>query len=508
MENLVQDPRLIPTNDLKENNSINSVVFQEHFPITPITASTQDQVEFVVPANSNGLIDLKGSYIVSGLVMKVGGGGAANSNWAAVNSHSYKENIGDVLWKDVKIFINGVEVQDNHPNLYHHSAFYKRVLDDQGQNGTSVLYDAPRVQSVNALSTILDKPHARYSGWKGVEGLDLAGDGENGNQLVVPCDTSALPSQRAYGVYKRYVGLNTLTNPLEVITKLQDGIMNQPFFLPPNCDIRILLTRSSNLQLTYSNTSGGTEFTEIASSILYVKRAYPIPSAMEMFNRSLALSPLVYNIKYTRIVQRSIPANTSSIQETNLLNGVVPDRVLVAFLPNLAIKGSYNVSPFVSSGAGNKTINNSITSIYINANGRQYPQRQYTLGAGGTSTNNATDGLTQGKRMNGARAYMDYVNTWAEENDVFPQDSPPITYDNWCSNYTFFVFDLRNDKLNENGYTSDLNNRGSIEVLATQENTTDTITGIGLVATTMVVMGISQGKVFIDANRNVSKEGF
>ena len=262
MENLVQDPRLVATNNLKENNSIGSVVFQEHFPITPITTASQDQVEFVVPANSNGLIDLKGSYIVSGLNMKVGGGGAAPASWAPTNSHSFKENIGDVLWKDVKIFINGVEVQDNHPNLYHHSAFYKRVLDDQGGNGTSVLYDAPRVQSVSALSTTLDQPHARYAGWKGVEGLDLAGDGEAGNQLVVPCDTSALPSHRAYGVYRRYIANNTNTNAMEVITKLQDGIFNQPFFLPPNCDIRILLTRSSNLQLTYSNTSGGSEFTQ------------------------------------------------------------------------------------------------------------------------------------------------------------------------------------------------------------------------------------------------------
>ena len=99
---------------------------------------------------------------------------------------------------------------------------------------------------------------------------------------------------------------------------------------------------------------------------------------------------------------------------------------------------------------------------------------------------------------------MDYVNAWAEDNDVFPQDSPPITFDNWCNNYTFYAFDLRNDKLNENGYTTDLNNRGSIEVLATQVNEN---TGV-LVGTTMLVVGITNAKVIIDANRNVSKDGF
>ena len=214
---------------------------------------------------------------------------------------------------------------------------------------------------------------------------------------------------------------------------------------------------------------------------------------MEMFNRSLALSPLVYNIKYTRTSQRSIPVGTSSIQETNLLNGVVPDRILVAFVPTSTVTGDYLRSPYISSGNANESVNNNITSIYVNANGRQYPQRQYNLGVG----------IVGSRRANGARAYMDYVNTWAEDNDVFPQDSPPITFDNWWSNYTFFVFDLRNDKLNENGYTTDLNNRGSIEVLATQENLLGTIAG-----NTMIVMGISHAKIFIDANRNVSKEGF
>ena len=502
MENLVQDPRLVATNNLKENNSIGSVVFQEHFPVTPVSASSQEQVEFVVPANSNGLIDLKGSFIVNGLAIKSGSGADAPNSWVNSASHGFKENLGDTLWKDVKIFINGVEVQDNHPNLYHHSAFYKRVMDDQGGNGTSVVTNAPDASTASVLNSSRARPHARYSGWKGVEGLDLAGDMEKGNYLsTAQTDALAnLPSQRTYDIYRRAFGNSgRINNPMEVITKLQDGIFNQPFFLPPNCDIRILLTKSSTKQLLYDNSSADPTALlnecDIKSSILYIKRAYPIPSAMEQFNRSLALSPLVYNIKYTRIVQRSIPALTSSIQETNLLNGVVPDRVIVAFLPTLAMTGDFKVSPYVSGAAHNETLNNAITSIYVNANGRQYPQRQYSLSAGLTGATNQT-------RINGARVYMDYVNAWAEDNDVFPQDSPPISYDNWCSNYTFYSFDLRGDKLNENGYTTDLNNRGSLEVLATQEN------GTSLVATTMLVMGITNAKVFIDANRNVSKQGF
>tara|TARA_R110000803_G_scaffold162565_1_gene226172 strand:- start:2327 stop:3820 length:1494 start_codon:yes stop_codon:yes gene_type:complete len=497
MENLVQDPRLVATNQLKENNSINSVVFQEHYPVTPITDNNQSQVEFVIPANSNGLIDLKGSYIVNALSLTgQQGAGEVAGSWNQNDNIGFKENIGDTLWKDVKIFINGVEVQDNHPNLYCQSAFYKRVLDDQGINGTSTLMNAPRQTSVATLSTVLTNPHARYSGWKGVEGLDLAGEGEGGNYTVVSGtqSISSLPSHRIYDIYRRWRGGTDKQNPLEVITKLQDGIFNQPFFLPPNCDIRILLTKSNDAQTVYNNyTASPSEMANIESSILYVKRAYPIPSAMEMFNRSLALSPLVYNIKYTRTSQRSIPVGTSSIQETNLLNGVVPDRILVAFVPTSTVTGDYLRSPYISSGNANESVNNNITSIYVNANGRQYPQRQYNLGVG----------IVGSRRANGARAYMDYVNTWAEDNDVFPQDSPPITFDNWWSNYTFFVFDLRNDKLNENGYTTDLNNRGSIEVLATQENLLGTIAG-----NTMIVMGISHAKIFIDANRNVSKEGF
>tara|TARA_R110000737_G_scaffold50450_2_gene71422 strand:+ start:692 stop:2191 length:1500 start_codon:yes stop_codon:yes gene_type:complete len=499
MENLVQDPRLVATNNLRENNSVNSVVFQEHFPITAITPLSQSQVEFVIPANSNGLIDLKGSYIVNTLSgIREGGvpGVGVSPAWNQATDIGFKENLGDTLWKDVKIFINGVEVQDNHPNLYLQSAFYKRVLDDQGGNGTSVCFNSPRAESTATVSQTLDKALSRYSGWKGVESLNLAGDNEIGNQLTDAAELSALPSHRVYDIFRR----SQASSSTEVITKLQDGIFNQPFFLPPNCDIRILLTKSNDAQCIYSNAiTAPTAYANLTSSILYVKRAYPIPSAMEMFNRSLALAPLVYNIKYTRISQRTVSSGTSSIQETNLLNGVVPDRVLVAFLPTDAINGHYRMSPYISapsSVGSTNPINNVITSIYINANGRQYPQRQYDMTSGFNTT-------TQTK-CNGARAYMDYVNTWAEDNDVFPQDSPMITFDNWNSNYTFFVFDLRNDKLNENGYTTDLNNRGSIEVLATQSNSHAS----GIVGTTMLVMGITNAKIFIDANRNVSKEGF
>ena len=147
-------------------------------------------------------------------------------------------------------------------------------------------------------------------------------------------------------------------------------------------------------------------------------------------------------------------------------------------------------------GVGDDTGNlyqNVITSLYVNANGRQYPQRQYDLGFN-TSKNNS---------VNNIRPYMDYVNTWSSHNDVFPDDTPPISYEAWCSNYKVFVVDLRDDGLNENGLTTDLNNRGSIEVVATQQNSSGTV-----VAVEMFVMGIYNAEVIIDANRNVSKVGF
>ena len=496
MENLVQNPRLIPTNNLKENNSINSVVFQEHFPINSVNVNTS-QVEFVVPANSNGLIDLKGSYIVNGCALTDLEGNNVLQDYTTQANRGFKENLGDTLWKDVKIFINGVEVQDTHPNLYPQSAFYKRALDDQGGNGTSVSY--AKANPLGGGDVEIRAPGTRYSGWKGVEALNLAGDCEAGNNATTNAELVDLPEQRAYDIIRRVqTDSGRMLNPLEVITKLQDGIFNQPFFLPPNCDIRILLTKSNPEQLTYDNFDDITDITAtLTSSILYIKRAYPVPSAMEMFNRSLALSPMEYNIKYTRTTQRTITQGTTSIQETNLLNGVVPDRVIVAFVPSSTISGAKRLSPYVSGPRYNQAYNNQITSIYVNANGRQYPQRQYNFGTG-------AGGLQGNARINGARAYMDYVNAWAEDNDVFPQDSPPISFDNWCNNYTFYAFDLRNDKLNENGYTTDLNNRGSIEVLATQVNEN---TGV-LVGTTMLVVGITNAKVIIDANRNVSKDGF
>lgn len=499
MENLINDPRLLPVNDLKENESMNSVVFQEHFPVAPLSLNTTE-VEFQVPANSNGLIDLNGSYIVSrGHFVDTSNANAAltiSSPPSGTESVSLKEFIGSTLWKDVKIFLNGVEVNDIHPNLHAHSAFYKRMLQDLGGNGHSLPYKKCRFNNVPNTDPTAEVNATDNAGWKTAEWNNLdqgvAGINYTTDVADVLYDSSQLSPVRQAAIINQGQ-FSAASAGIPILTKLQDGVFTQPYFLPPNVDIRILLTKADDTLTAYCNDATKTPKFNITNSTLYVKRGYPTPSAMELFNRTLATAPLAYNLCFSKITQRSLPA-ASSIQETNLLNGVVPDRVLVAFVPSSAINGNYKQSPFKSSGANGVATNNAITSIYLNANGRQYPQRQYELG------NSDVRGRTFG--AGAMRAYTDYFNSWAEMNDVFPQDTPPVSWEAWCSNYQFFVFDLREDGLNENGLTTDLNNRGSIEVVATQDNQSS------ILASTMLVMGIYNAKMYIDANRNVSKVGF
>lgn len=529
MENMIQDPRLLPHNDLKENTSMNSVIFQQVQPVAPLSRTTQ-QIEFQVPANSNGLIDLAGSYITSGAELyytanavppltQLAGASyippAVNGSqdaWA--NSVSFKEFLGSTLFRDVKIYLNGVEVNDVHPQLSSQSAFYKRLLQDKGNNGNGFTYCAPTL-GVETISVGNDTAEvdfsmkARTNGWKGAEGADYCSNigamrniqqGTAGTKGAVSKDYSSI---RTLGMMRLSFTKATPATPYEVLTKLQDGINNQSAFLPANVDIRVVLTLNTHEQVVYNNDPVNRPIGySLVNSTLWIKRGFPTPSAMAVFNRRLADAPLSYPLTMTKATMRSITAGSATINETNLLNGVVPDRVLIAFKDKGALTtGDHRFSQYISTGVqgagvGDDTGNlyqNVITSLYVNANGRQYPQRQYDLGFN-TSKNNS---------VNNIRPYMDYVNTWSSHNDVFPDDTPPISYEAWCSNYKVFVVDLRDDGLNENGLTTDLNNRGSIEVVATQQNSSGTV-----VAVEMFVMGIYNAEVIIDANRNVSKVGF
>ena len=531
MENMIQDPRLLPHNDLKENTSMNSVIFQQVQPVAPLSRTTQ-QIEFQVPANSNGLIDLAGSYITSGAELYYTADAVApltelagasytppvvNSLNAWDKSVSFKEFLGSTLFRDVKIYLNGVEVNDVHPQLSSQSAFYKRLLQDKGNNGDSFTYCAPTLGSdlitldvPNAKAEIDFDSKAKTNGWKGAECAMY--DSNIGAMRNIQQGTVALGQGRSSKNYSsiRTLGMMQLaftkatpTTPYEVLTKLQDGINKQSAFLPANVDIRVVLTLNTNAQVVYNNDPVNRPIGySIVNSTLWIKRGFPTPSAMAVFNRRLADAPLSYPLTMTKATMRSITAGSATINETNLLNGVVPDRVLIAFKDKGALTtGDHRFSQYIStgvSGAGTADSNgnlyqNVITSLYVNANGRQYPQRQYDLGYAVHSNNS----------VNNVRPYMDYVNTWSSHNDVFPDDTPPISYEAWCSNYKCFVVDLRDDGLNENGLTTDLNNRGSIEVVATQQNSSGTI-----VAVEMFVMGIYNAEVIIDANRNVSKVGF
>ena len=508
MENMIEDPRLLPKNDLERNESINSVVFQEVSPVSAPTR-TSTQIEFQVPANSNGLLDLAGSYITSGCELyntQTGANYTPDPNDAAGYNEtiSFKEFLGSTLWRDVKIYLNGVEVNDVHPQLSSIASFYKRLLQDTGNNGQAtvvnqVMLGVETLNTSGATASFQREGDAYVNGWKDSEGVDYHNGYINNRVTFVP--TTALQAGGLGAVRQNLmmkansVGA-TSSNPYEVVSKFSDGIFNQKSFLPANVDVRIVLTLNTPDAVVYNNDLTLPISYSVITSKLWVKRAFPTPSAMELFNRTLATAPLDYDVVMTKSTMRSIPSGTSSINETNLLNGVLPDRVLVAFHAKGDLTTcNHNSSQFVSSGVDRQGIGNCITSLYVNANGRQYPQRQYDLGATGF----------ENKNISWLRPYLDYVNSWAQMNDVFPNETPPISSTQYNGAYKFFVIDLRNDGLNENGLATDLNNRGSVEVVATQ--TSDTSNG-SIPQTEMFVMGIYNAKVIIDANRNVSKVGF
>lgn len=487
------DPRLLPEGDLPTMRSVDNTYVQEIQPLVAVNNDTT-QVIFEVNTGNTNYISLIDSYLITGVKLTDSSNADHAPAWSDTGVQvCFKESLGESLWKDIKLYINGKDVSDNAPNLYCQNAFLRRVLTDKGgqQNfiASSCSVGAPSGDDDVAV------PKGFQVGWKSADAFDMNDSFKNLN-VGTGSIANQMPSVRQYSAYRRAtISPANSMNPYQVLTKPKLGMFLQKAALPNNCSIRLVCTLSDQAQRVYDATSGGPAGYKalLTSCNLYLKYLKMSDPAVTMMQQLLAAGSIEYPIKYTKIEQVNVPAN-SLISHTNLLTGPVPDRVLVAFFPSASISGSYTLSPYCCSPNENRSILNELTSLYINANGKQYPQEQYQI----TPTNDAR------QNSQALRPYIDYFNSYMADNaDSFDSEKCPlISYDQYISNYRVYVFNTRPDGLNEDAGASDIVNQGFVSVRGTQVNSS------ALVASTMLVMGIYNAKVAISGSRQVETIGF
>ncbi len=514
--NEIISKRIFPFQTMTKDITIENSEYQMFLPVAGTLNST---IEFQVPSqvSTECMYDLTRSYILTTPTILIDGAKYTNLD----KEVSLKTNFGHTLWSNFQTFINGEEVSDKHQQQYPITAFYKQLLTKKAPHGSGGMSRYSWVKmtvllAFDGAATNFTSPKSTWSS-EG-EGFILCDPLENENQCIIDSSKHMWFNDQAVDPI-HWAGYNTVCNNqalalrmlfsgdsnLDVVTRPLDAVWSQPHFIPSDCDLRIVLDKSpDNLclksQLTLNNNVKAIPSIDWSNTPckFFLRKVYPSKDAFSAFQVARnEIKQLKYPVRRCRFDSRSLGSvAVGNINQIGLLKGPRPDLVLVAFVATQALnEGELRTSPFATSAQWDNVSGNvnypqvatyrppEISSIYINVGGTQYPRQ------------NQFENLTM---TNALRPYIEYMN----ENPAgsFGDESPCLSYQQFLSNYTFYVFNTKRngEPIYEGPSVESENENAMIDVQAVCKTAS-------LGAVTMVVLSYHHCHFEIGVDGTVSK---
>jgi hypothetical protein len=125
-------------------------------------------------------------------------------------------------------------------------------------------------------------------------------------------------------------------------------------YLIPNTDIKLKFIRNDD-HFSILADDGQNYKIKMHKLRLLVRKIKIEPAYQSTLESQLSATPALYNITQSKIKTFNIPANTTSIDIPNIIQGNIPRSVHIGFITNDAFNGKINANPFCF---GNHTINN------------------------------------------------------------------------------------------------------------------------------------------------------
>jgi len=524
---MTMETRFLPFGGLPSDASTERSEYQIIEPVAGVAGQT---VEFQISASQAGMLDLSQTYLLSRVTVAQGAaaGGAGTNIKPFEEDEAPEEGFADAMWSSCELYINGVNVSDSAPGLYPYASWFRNALtkSQEWASGGLSRYAAAKAGSgagtigegaaITAFPELQCQLLAQPAGW-GAEnqgycladkavgsGALLASNGGTnlGSVVSTPYQSPALAFRQSKVVSANRLGA---LHQSEYITTPNIGIMRQTGYLPADIDIRLVFTKSAPafyMHGTIGNTPAITwGVAGTCSARLFLKRVYPTAIMQEHITKMALERPFRYNTTQSR-VQKTTLGQATSVDVTNLLTGVRPDVVIVAFIPSKAADGAVSRNPFGSSdviqhsGEQNTATaadagvqygyqGDYVSSIFVNWGGKQYPMRPM---------------LASSIDDNG-EAYAAYMA--ACKGGHFGERTPMISPAGFRAGRKFFTFQLNADQTTAGSHAMDLSDRGSLEVHATIVRN-----ALFTEDTTMITCGFHSASVEIDSTRSIRKEGF
>ena len=152
---------------------------------------------------------------------------------------------------------------------------------------------------------------------------------------------------------------------IDMIGRIHHDMFQQDKLLLNKVDISVTLSRSANEFCLLSSTKKDYKVI-FKDAVLLVKRVTASDHASSAIEKTLERGRAKYAIDNIRCKDITIPPGNRSLVEDRLFNGKIPNRVIVVFVDNDALHGSYCTNPF-----NFKRMN--ISEIGLSINGQPIP---------------------------------------------------------------------------------------------------------------------------------------
>jgi hypothetical protein len=350
-----------------------------------------------VNPSSTGYRDLKNSWIVVNYRI------VNDTTGAAVRQDVCVANPLQSLlhFKDIKTYFDSRKVSDDHDDIYPYNAFHKVCLTERNVG-------CPNVYETTSSKVIYEDIY------------------DVGQELL---NTNYSLSVTEWKAERQHL-LDPNNNGIDLVIRPQDGIWQQPAYIPPTTKLRIELVKNDaakTIRYLPSTAATATYSFEYSSIQLYLRVVYPTDATRMSIDQRALVIPRMYPILRARTDYFTLPSGSSSVKLVNILAGSKPSALVVQFVTQTFFNGNQTaVHPFQGSG-----LPANVKSLFVRVGTKRYPKNyQY--------------GIESASVLQNSNAYNEYVRLVKNDNDTDLQMEPFLPSDQ--RNYSLWFFNTRENQ--------------------------------------------------------------
>lgn len=301
------------TTDIKHGHWV------EYTHLNPLT--DEGPIIFDIPSDKNDYISLKDSYMhVRAKIVNADGSDIANDAEVAPCN-----NLLQSIFKQVDVSLNNQTVTSS-TNTYHLRAYIENLLS----YGTEA-------KSSQLTAGLWYKDTAGE--------LETIGDGNNG--------------------YAKRKALAAGSRTIDLLGRIHSDMFSQPRHLLQGIDMKLKFVRNP-ADLVLMAAQNSTFKLKILSFNLFIRKVKAMETTQFCHIQALSKTPAKYPLRRVEVTHYSLPAGTMIDEQNTLLNGQIPNRVVIGCIDSAAMTGQFNKNPY-------NFKNYNIKQCALNIEGEQIP---------------------------------------------------------------------------------------------------------------------------------------